>query len=67
MISFSFNPNPYVNDENAYVRVIWKAFWYRTDGTTAGSVAHEQVYYEWRNFPGMTGSTTACLIRDHEV
>ncbi len=59
----AFDPSPYGPESNAHVRVVYKAFWYRPNGSVAGTFTHEQFYYEWRNAGASTGSTTACPIR----
>ncbi len=52
----------YKHKPNAYARVAHDAFWYASNGSTMGTVTHEQFYYKWQNVPGQTGSTGACPI-----
>lgn len=56
-VNHSYNKYP-----NANARIVHAAFWYAGDGTTKGSVMHEQVNYAWQNVPGVTSSTVGCPI-----
>jgi hypothetical protein len=52
----------YNGKPNAYARVVPMLFWYAGDGSTMGSVTHDQTNYKWQNTTGITSSTTACPI-----
>jgi hypothetical protein len=51
----------YKRKPNAHARLIHDAFWY-ANGSTIGSVTHEQVLYAVQGVPGYSGLTTACPI-----
>jgi hypothetical protein len=52
----------YKHKPNAYARIVHEAFWYNGDGSTMGTVTHEQVNYQWQHVFGPLGSTGACPI-----
>ena len=56
-VNHSYNKHP-----NAYARIVHEAFWYAGDGSTKGTVTHEQLNYGWLNVPGVSGSTTGCPV-----
>ena len=56
-VNHAYNKYP-----DMYARILHTAFWYAGDGSTKGTVTHEQMNYRWLNVPGMTGSTMGCPI-----
>lgn len=64
-VKMAFDPTPYLANSAAHVHIVIKALWYKPNGSTLGSVTHDQIYMKWKNGAGNAGSTGACPISFH--